>query len=597
MKGTVVATWIQTAKKLWGESTVHAVMEKNGWEANRLFLPLEDVDDAAVNKFVKLLSDSSHQTVAQLWYEIGRDNVRAFAEAYPSFFKGKNLYSFLASMHDVHVEVVKMISGATPPQLTMHPISEHEAIFTYDSKRGMLDYFRGLLKGASEFFHEDLQMETLEQNPKHIKLRLHFAKEIQHERTYRFSRFLGITDSVANKIGLAAFVVTLLPAIIFFLVDASWKYFLFPFISAFFVWLASAALLRPFEALRQQLQDLLENRYNSDLTLHSSDEFEEFTGLIESHKQAIKADFTGFRGTSDELTHYGANFNSLAQNMGQTSDEIVHVINEVAMAAANGAESTSSVTGFLHQTMSALETVVESQGANNKHLIQAVENIDRGFGNVQSSSENLNHSMEQFAVVRDSVEVLRSETEKIASITQVVTQIASQTNLLALNAAIEAARAGEQGRGFAVVAEEIRNLAEQSQEQASVIASDVGNITQIITKVVSSVDNEYQTLETESHQLQDVVSSNAAHVDNIRNVSMSISDIIDSLHREMNSMNQAFEKVETIAAMSQENSAAAQEVNATVQVHNEKLQDLMDKIKSFGEISEKFSQDLNKYRI
>ena len=49
MKGTVVATWIQTAKKLWGESTVHAVMEKNGWEANRLFLPLEDVDDAAVN--------------------------------------------------------------------------------------------------------------------------------------------------------------------------------------------------------------------------------------------------------------------------------------------------------------------------------------------------------------------------------------------------------------------------------------------------------------------------------------------------------------------------------------------------------------------
>ena len=43
--------------------------------------------------------------------------------------------------------------------------------------------------------------------------------------------------------------------------------------------------------------------------------------------------------------------------------------------------------------------------------------------------------------------------------------------------------------------------------------------------------------------------------------------------------------------------AAAQEVNATVQVHNEKLQDLMDKIKSFGEISEKFSQDLNKYRI
>ena len=45
MKGTVVATWIQTAKKLWGEDAVAAVMKRNGWAADRIFLPLEDVDD------------------------------------------------------------------------------------------------------------------------------------------------------------------------------------------------------------------------------------------------------------------------------------------------------------------------------------------------------------------------------------------------------------------------------------------------------------------------------------------------------------------------------------------------------------------------
>ena len=57
------------------------------------------------------------------------------------------------------------------------------------------------------------------------------------------------------------------------------------------------------------------------------------------------------------------------------------------------------------------------------------------------------------------------------------------------------------------------------------------------------------------------------------------------------------EKVESIAAMSEENSAAAEEVNATVQVHNEKLQDMMDKIKSFKEISVKFSKELGHYKI
>ena len=87
------------------------------------------------------------------------------------------------------------------------------------------------------------------------------------------------------------------------------------------------------------------------------------------------------------------------------------------------------------------------------------------------------------------------------------------------------------------------------------------------------------------------------HVDNIRDVSMSISKIINSLQDEMDAMNHVFEKVESIAAMSEENSAAAEEVNATVQVHNEKLQDMMDKIKSFKEISVKFSKELGHYKI
>ena len=597
MKGTVVATWIQTAKKLWGEDVVAAVMEQNGWPANRIFLPLEDVDDQTIKKFIELLNHKLNIPVAQLWYEIGRDNILSFSQAYPSFFFFLNLYTFLASMYDVHVEVVKMVAGAKPPRLIMQPISEHEAFFSYDSQRGMLDYFRGLLKGAAEFFHEELNMEVLEQTPLHLKLKLKFSAPILQEKVFSLNSWLGFTGSVARKISLVSFLVTLLPALFFFFLDASWKFFVFPVISGFFVWIVSAVLLRPMEVIRTEMKSLLDHRYDSDITVRSKDEFEELATDLQSYKKSIKAEFTGFRGTSDELTHYGSNFNSLAEKMGSTSKEIVGVINEVAIAATNGAESTSAVAGFLHKNMNALEMVVKNQVNNNDNLIKAVENIDKGFGNVQSSSENLNKSMEKFTVVRESVEALRNEAEKISSITAVVTQIASQTNLLALNAAIEAAHAGEQGRGFAVVAEEIRNLAEQSQQQAAVISSDVGNIGHIIGEVISSVDVEYQTLGQESHQLKAVVSSNLEHVDNIRDVSMSISKIINSLQDEMDAMNHVFEKVESIAAMSEENSAAAEEVNATVQVHNEKLQDMMDKIKSFKEISVKFSKELGHYKI
>lgn len=597
MKGTVVGTWIQTAKTLWGENIVQTAMEQNGWEPDRLFLPLEDVEDAAVDRFMDLLSRAQNMSKATLWYEIGRDNVRTFSQVYPSFFKGKTLYTFLASMYDVHVEVVKMVAGAKPPILEMKPISSHEAIFSYDSPRGMQDYFRGLIQGAVEFFHEPLSMDVLEQTPTHLKLKLHFAALIWAEQTFPINRTLSFIGSVAGKISLVSFAVTLIPAFFLFFWETSWKFLVFPVFSGVFVWLVSVILLRPLSALRGEMKSLLAHHYDSDGTLRSGDEFEELATSLQTYKKGVKADFTGFRGTGDELIRYGSDFNDLAENMGNTSQNIVNVINEVAVAATHGAENTSAVASFLHKNMTALETVVKEQTDNNAHLLNAVDNIDKGFSDVHASSEQLTKTMEKFSVVRDTVEALRNETEKIRSITDVVTRIAAQTNLLALNAAIEAARAGEQGRGFAVVAEEIRTLAEQSKQQAAVISTDIDNIAQIIGNVTSSVDTEYQSLGQESQQLQDVVSNNLEHIGNIRDVSVSISAIITSLQEEMNEMNQVFGKVESIAAMSEENSAAAEEVTATVQVHNEKLQDMMEKIGSFKEISVRFSKELGRYKI
>src|ERR671930_577698 len=112
-----------------------------------------------------------------------------------------------------------------------------------------------------------------------------------------------------------------------------------------------------------------------------------------------------------------------------------------------------------------------------------------GVGAAEQATEAMRSVRDSSESVTGAIRDLASKSDEIGAIVETITGIAGQTNLLALNAAIEAARAGEQGRGFAVVAEEVRKLAEESQQAAEEIADLVAEIQAETQKTVGIVED------------------------------------------------------------------------------------------------------------
>ncbi|GBG56838.1 methyl-accepting chemotaxis protein [Sporomusaceae bacterium FL31] len=597
MKGTVVGTWLNTSRQLWGEELTAQAMAHVGWTADKMFMPTEEINDAQPKKIVAFLAPKLGKTEDEVWQEIGKDNVKTFFGAYPAFFQHENLYSFLAAMYDVHVVMVKRLPGAEPPELLIHPVSEYEAILSYRSKRGMFGYFKGLLSGAAAHFKEDIKTEMIESSSEHMKIKIKFPKPISQTIHYHFSKLLavGIIRSLPAKIGVATAAFSLIVNVILTAVGAEiplWS----ALISGGLAAAGAALLLRPLNTIKNELKNIMEHKYYTDTKLKSADEFEELVAILNQYKKRVKREFIGFKGTGDEMNKYAENFNDLAEKMRGTSNEISGVVMDVALAATSQAQDTSHAVAILNGNLETLKTVVAEQTVNKQQLESAVAEIKSGFNEVQASNNRLEKSMQKFADVKNSAENLQAQATKINEITGMVAAIAGQTNLLALNAAIEAARAGEQGRGFAVVAEEVRKLAEQSHHHSESISSDLKILMEIIDAVVGLIEEEYAILANESRQLGSVVKSNTEHVLNVHHVADNIVDMIDKLEHETQGLNQVYGKIESLAAISEENSAASEEVSAAVTVYNDKLQDMMDKIGEFKKVIQHFTEDINYYR-
>ncbi len=325
--------------------------------------------------------------------------------------------------------------------------------------------------------------------------------------------------------------------------------------------------------------------------------------------RAKKGDLTILRGdfgreSRDEM---GKLADALAEMIGAqraAMTEIVTIAGQVAESADTVRNSSNQNNDYIREAKTAIESVValcESNSASLQESNAGTEEMSAASMTaaqaatdcaefISHTTQISNHAVETvqetiqdmellFRKSEESGEKLQdlvSSVEQISGFVGVITSIADQTNLLALNAAIEAARAGEAGRGFAVVAEEVRKLAEESGRAASSVR---GLIDTLQTGARETMDSSMESSE--------LLTATMKKADSAK----------ESLSDAMSQIDKANDRIQSIAAVAEEQAASSREIASGIDNSTKTTVDIlqsMEHIHTAADETTRVSEDMAK---
>ena len=597
MKGTVVSSWVVSCRKLFGDAVVNNALKANGLTIDRIFTPLEDVEDKVAKGIVDHVGNSIGKNHKDIWFTMGEENIKTFSKNYPGFFRHESAYQFLKSMNDVHVIVMKRFKGAVPPGLDVVPISSHEILFTYRSKREMADYLAGLISGVAHYFKEEIKVEVKSQTKTETEIKLTFDKEIQYTKKYRLNLLfsLGVFKNVSVK---TAIMNTCFIAILSFIISAGLVNSIILSAATFLISIFSTITFsRPQKLIMKELNKLSDRNFTESVVLRSRDEYEIMMNKMNEVKRNVQKDFIGFNAIVDELYTFNQSVSVIAQTMHSTSNDITNVLSQVAEAAITQAEDTEKAITVLDGSIHNVSNISDDGQKNKGQIEKAVVGIEDSFHNVQSTASQITTVLYKFNDIRQNSNELKENADNITQIILLVATIAKQTNLLALNASIEAARAGEAGRGFTVVADEVRKLSEETNKAVNQINESLTSFITSINHVVDGIDVQYSVLENENTKLTHAVDTSNKTNKRLKVVSDIMIQNSQDLKIEADNIADLFDGMQSLAAIAEENSASTQEANSNVAVYMEQINELTNQISVFDSMIKNFQDDLSNYKI
>lgn len=359
-------------------------------------------------------------------------------------------------------------------------------------------------------------------------------------------------------------------------------------------------ITKPLAAVGARLEEMAQGHFDKDIQaefLTRRDEFGDmgrgFDRMLRNMRQLISQ----VSQSAEQLAASSEELTASAEQSAQASGQVAASVTEMAQGSEKQVSAVNDTSAIVEEISATIEQLAATaQEMSGKAQSTAKATVE-GQSSVDQAIDQMKNIGQGAQKAQGAAGDLEAGSRQIEVIVGLISSIAGQTNLLALNAAIEAARAGEQGRGFAVVAEEVRKLAEQSEQAARQIKDLIGKNDTNIRNVVGVISHTIQDIETGVT----LVGKAGAGFDEIRTLVQAVTAQVEEISKALGEIavgsQHIVESMKGVEAESRNAAAEAQNVSAATEEQSASNEEIASASQALAKLAGELQAAMGKFRI